>query len=497
MTPPFWALVRLVVSSPSIIISSVSTRRVRRWPRHLAAFCAGILLSGAVQPAAPGHAQIFWANQGTATIAGANLDGTGVVLDFIIGPSVPTGVAVNGTHIFWANLFSDTIGRANLDGSGAVQDFITGAAAPYGVAINGTHIFWGNFDGGTIGRADLDGMNPNQDFITGASGPTGLAINGTHIFWGNFSSSMIGRANLDGSGAVQDFITGAVGPYGVAINGTHIFWSNSGGGTIGRADLDGTNPNQDFITGAAGPFGVAINDNHIFWSNQNPDTIGRANLDGMNPNQDFITGANGTSYVALGPGALLPVELVSFEALVDGASVLLTWQTASETNNAGFEVLWRQGTTERRDDAAWQALAFVEGRGTTSVPQQYTYRAAALPPGRHTFRLKQIDYDGAFDYGPVVEATVELAERFVLAPAYPNPFNPQATVRFAVKEAVEVRAALYDVLGREVQVLYAGTPAAGEMIEVRIDGRGLVSGLYLVRLMGEGIAASQAVTLLK
>ena len=198
--------------------------------------------------------------------------------------------------------------------------------------------------------------------------------------------------------------------------------------------------------------------------------------------------------VISGTSTPLPVELVAFDAVLDGREVLLTWKTASETNNAGFEVQHRY-----IDDATsiFEAMTFVEGHGTTEQPQSYSYRVDDLAPGRHAFRLKQIDFDGAFEYSPEVEVIVEMVERFVIEPAYPNPFNPEAQFRFAVQREQVVRVDLYDVLGRHMKVLYEGQPSAGQMHTVRIDGSNLPSGLYIVHVAGETFAKTQQVMLLK
>ncbi len=88
---------------------------------------------------------------------------------------------------------------------------------------------------------------------------------------------------------------------------------------------------------------------------------------------------------------------------------------------------------------------------------------------------------------PVASAATQ---DFRFEPAYPNPFGASATLRFAVPTAQPVRVELYDGLGRRVRVLYDGTPAAGSHA-VALDGRGLPSGVYLVRLVGEGVSATQ------
>ncbi len=191
----------------------------------------------------------------------------------------------------------------------------------------------------------------------------------------------------------------------------------------------------------------------------------------------------------------LPVELGLFEGTVDGTDVLLRWGTLSETNNAGFEVQHRSLDTANK--AAWQTLHFVDGFGTTIQPQDYTFRASGLAPGTHVFRLKQLDYDGAFDFSPEVEVIIDLAETYMIEAAYPNPFNPESTMRFAVQQAQHVEVALFNTLGQQVQTLFTGMAEAGQMQQVTIDGSDLPSGMYLVRVVGERFAETQTVTLLK
>ncbi|MCH7640062.1 MAG: T9SS type A sorting domain-containing protein [Bacteroidetes bacterium] len=186
----------------------------------------------------------------------------------------------------------------------------------------------------------------------------------------------------------------------------------------------------------------------------------------------------------------IPVELLSFDAILDGRNVSLRWATASETNNAGFEVQMDAGS-------GFQALGFVNGHGTTTEAQTYSFAIRDLDPGTYVFRLKQIDFDGAFEYHGDLEVAVETPDRYVLMPAYPNPFNPEATVRFAIRDSAPVTLTLHDALGRQVSTLYSGTPEANQTLSVRIDGSGLPSGLYLVRLTGSNFSALQPVTLLK
>ncbi len=194
---------------------------------------------------------------------------------------------------------------------------------------------------------------------------------------------------------------------------------------------------------------------------------------------------------ALSAGTPLPVELASFDAHLDGTTVQLAWTTRSETNNAGFAI--QQATR----DGVFTEVGFVAGAGTTIEAQAYTWSVKSLDPGRYQFRLKQLDADGRFSYSPITEVTVGLPQRVVLEPAWPNPFNPSTTLRFAVREAQPVQVILFDALGRRVRTLFDGAVPAGEMQTLRIDGSGLPSGVYFVRLTGAVETAMQRLTLLR
>ncbi|MCH8031441.1 MAG: T9SS type A sorting domain-containing protein [Bacteroidetes bacterium] len=94
------------------------------------------------------------------------------------------------------------------------------------------------------------------------------------------------------------------------------------------------------------------------------------------------------------------------------------------------------------------------------------------------------------------EPGADLPQQFRLHAAYPNPFNPQATLRYDVPTGSTVRIAVYDALGREVAVLFDGLNPAGQH-EVVFDGHGMPSGVYFVRMAAEGFAQTQTITLLR
>jgi hypothetical protein len=193
----------------------------------------------------------------------------------------------------------------------------------------------------------------------------------------------------------------------------------------------------------------------------------------------------------LGLRSALAVEYVSFEARIDQGQVAISWATASEENNAGFEI--QHASTEGRDFAS---LAFVAGNGTTDKTNYYAYRIDGLGAGTHTFRLKQVDFDGAYSYSAAIEVAVELSDSFVLGSAYPNPFNPATTIRFGLREAGQINLSVYDIVGRHVATLANGPMEAGSH-EVTFQADNLPSGTYVYRLSTSVGTSNGTVVLLK
>jgi hypothetical protein len=205
--------------------------------------------------------------------------------------------------------------------------------------------------------------------------------------------------------------------------------------------------------------------------------------------------ATGTATInVFNPDGLLPVEFTSFTTqVIDGTSIQLHWETASETDNAGFDVEHKAPGSD-----AFEAVAFVEGQGTTVQPQQYRYRVAEVEPGGHRFRLKQIDTDGTASYSVEVEARVALGAPLVVEVPYPNPLRTRATYRFGVEETGRVRIALFDALGRHVRILYADQIEGGRMYERYIESDGLASGRYFLHVRGpSGSVQTQAITVVR
>ncbi len=195
-------------------------------------------------------------------------------------------------------------------------------------------------------------------------------------------------------------------------------------------------------------------------------------------------------------GGQLPVELTHFEAVLDGLDVVLRWETASETNNAGFGVeVQEEGSNT--EEGGWESVYFVDGYGTTIEPQAYQYRIADLSPGRHHFRLKQVDFDGTFAYSPEVEVLVGVLDGFALSEVYPNPFRTEAHVSLAVGQPQHVTLALYDMLGRRVTVLLDEKMESNHARLFTIRADELASGIYFLQATGTTFNITKRLVLLK
>lgn len=187
----------------------------------------------------------------------------------------------------------------------------------------------------------------------------------------------------------------------------------------------------------------------------------------------------------------LPVELTIFEAVaVSGGTVELRWETATETNNAGFQI-------EHRMHGEFVPIDFIEGAGTTREAQAYSRQISGLEVNRHVFRLKQIDLDGAFEYSEEVEVEVEVPGSIVVYEAYPNPFSESSTLRFAVSREQGVSVSLYDAEGRLVSELFEGSVSANSTQSVTIDGSSLAAGVYVARIAGDAFAETRRIVLTK
>lgn len=202
----------------------------------------------------------------------------------------------------------------------------------------------------------------------------------------------------------------------------------------------------------------------------------------------------------------LPVEFVSFRASVQQAAVALTWNTATESDNYGFEVeRTRAAGRGLLQGGGWSRIGFVEGSGTANAPKEYSFSDRTASAGRYVYRLKQIDRDGHHSYSAEVEVTVgSVPNEFALEQNFPNPFNPATTIQYSIPElqtgssaaAPHITVEVVDVTGRIVATLESGKRTAGTY-SVVWNASHLSSGVYFARLQFNGKQLMRKMTLLK
>ena len=189
----------------------------------------------------------------------------------------------------------------------------------------------------------------------------------------------------------------------------------------------------------------------------------------------------------------LPVELSSFNAAFDGNNIVLKWATATEINNAGFEIERKSGSVE---SSSWEKVAFVKGFGNSNSPKEYSYVDKSASNGKYLYRLKQVDNDGTFKYYDPVEVEALAVSELALKQNYPNPFNPATVIKYQIPSEGHVTLKVFDMLGREVQTVVNETEEAGTH-EVHFDGSKLSSGIYFYTLESAGLTQTRKMILMK
>ena len=192
----------------------------------------------------------------------------------------------------------------------------------------------------------------------------------------------------------------------------------------------------------------------------------------------------------------VPVDLTSFRADVNDGKVVLSWATATETNNKGFEVEKQVSSKQKSVSRQWEEIGFVAGYGTTTEPKSYSYTDNDLKNGTYSYRLKQIDFDGSYKYSNVIEVTVNQPDKYSLEQNYPNPFNPTTMIEYSIASDGYVTLNVYNVLGQKVDELVNGEVKAGTY-EVNFDASNLSSGVYYYRIEANGFVSNRKMVLLR
>ena len=172
---------------------------------------------------------------------------------------------------------------------------------------------------------------------------------------------------------------------------------------------------------------------------------------------------------------ILPITLSSFTAQPKADKVALAWTTATELNNDYMAV------ERSANGVQFAEIGRVKGLGTTDGPHSYAFSDDAPLPGLNYYRLRQVDFDGAFEYHKVVSVEFDGAGAPALR-VFPNPAGNQLQVRWNGDAAQESTLKLLDLSGRQLQQVLA--PAG--MLHQELSLNGLQSGVYLLQVVQGG-----------
>jgi hypothetical protein len=195
----------------------------------------------------------------------------------------------------------------------------------------------------------------------------------------------------------------------------------------------------------------------------------------------FYEGISDTAFVVW--DYPLPVELSTFNSSVTGRNVTLSWSTNSELNNSGFDIERLASQSGSAIKNEWSKAGFVNGNGTNTEPVNYTFTDKNLLTGKYKYRLKQIDFNGNFEYFELTEeVSIGIPDKFELSQNYPNPFNPVTNLEFGISELGFVSLKIYDVTGRELVTLVNEVKEPG-YYRINFNAGNLSSGVYFYRLV--------------
>lgn len=371
-----------------------------------------------------------------------NNNNTGVVNAIAVASSARAiQVITNGTL--------DNSGKLNLSGGAATKRFfIQGTMTnTCGIIDMGDGRIWvtGTFtNDGLVKTTNTGGVTrPNS---AGVSTNNGFVIaNGTG--WKDAASTGTGTDNgITSASSPVNVVVDALNTCGatdIGIDAIHNWYSDVAMTTlVGDNDIAGMLAIEDNAYTTSGP--------HTLYSCYGTDVT--MTLSGLD-------------------GACLPVELMSFEGVRKEDNVELTWVTASEENNYGFEV---ERAYKNGAELEWEMIDFVEGAGTTYDVQTYSFDDVQPFRGTNYYRLKQLDFDGQFEYSNIVSVEFGVGAGIYEVKISPNPVRSQLVLEDGIGQVT-----IFNVLGQPVKNVQA-TDAS-----YAISLADLPNGQYIIRVQKE------------
>jgi photosystem II stability/assembly factor-like uncharacterized protein len=410
-------------------------------------------------------------------------------------------------HIIWGHSLKDKTGYLADEGIGLFKstdlgltwqlNFTSPASGPRIFFLNdSTGWRYGNFTAGIFKTTDggvswtLQYPNFNAGSLTFADQSSGYACSQTQMIRTSDGGLTWMPLNLPFTGQLSfvSFVTPETGV--TAVSG--ILYITQDGGATWR--------NINPVTSSTGYTGIKFMNNNMIIVSTNEGYVLKSSDWGYNWSSEYLgvpvleLAADGRQNLMVRvPGNVyvnrlavpVPVELISFTASKDADGILLEWQTASEINNNGFEI-------ERKTYETWETIGFIKGNGTSTRINKYIFKDDHTRDG--TYRLKQLDYSGAFSYSEEVTVSGEIS--YTLFQNYPNPFNPSTIIKFSLPQVSYTNLSIFNLLGEKIMELKNEIMRPGQY-EVEFNGSGLSTGVYFYRLQAGSFTESRKMLFMK
>ena len=404
--------------------------------------------------------------------------------------------AISFISVYAQPVYDNNSQSVGQNGSGTLT--ISGFSAPAGdarllvvCAIGQTNISGVTYDGNAMNEQVAHSQGAfNIKLYTYTLGNSGTATSGNIVVSGNSvtnagawsyhnvdQTTPVDNATSTGGGngspssslsvtsAVNDLVCDCIGtaningPYTLTANGSQTQTFHESAGVFGFGTTEVTNAGSH----KAGAASVSMD-----W------TISPANQFahiGMNLNA---------------ASAFLPVELMLFKGAVEKNTVNLTWKTASEENNEGFDI------QRSADGSKWRTIGFVPGPGQgTSIEQQaYTFIDDSPLNGINYYRLRQVDFDRTFDYSDVVSVDFLSSKNLSNLKITPNPVQYGELTLTLI--GADFETGLVEIFNSNGQIVFTQKIKA---LNTTLDVHNLPKGIYWLNVTTDRKRVQQKVVI--
>ena len=375
-----------------------------------------------------------------------------------------------------------------------------------GIVVGGGGIILRTSNGGTIWTEQSSGTTNHLEGVSFIDTNNGIAVgrSGTILRTTNGGTTWIEQSSGTTFDLFDIYFTDENN--GTAVGGDTFYGQNAvilittNGGTTWIEQISGTTDllwdvsftdlNNGWIVGSNGTILRTTNAGTIWTSQSSGTNEWLTGVSFTDTDNGWAVGDSGIILHTTNGGGIVPVELTTFTAQADNQKVILKWTTATELNNNGFEIQRRVAESE------FATIGFVKGEGTTTNQKEYSYIDKDLVDAKYFYRLKQVDFNGSYEYSNVIEVDVRILNEYALEQNYPNPFNPVTTIGYVLKEKTSAKLILLNAIGEEVAVLVNEEQDKG-FHKVDFNASSLTSGVYFYQLKASSFIETKKMLLLK